>query len=182
MLAKRIAQLVAEGSCSAGDVVLLFSAGTDAARYEQALQAAGLDTVSATGRKYFEAQPVRDVTAYLRLIRNRYDDAAFLAVIASPLVGVSNDTLARLRTSAPKRPLYTSVENGIPTTVDPDDGRLLAAFRQRFDRLVEAAGRSSLGRAGRAHRRRPRLRPGAAREPLRPAPARQRAQAGATGA
>ena len=51
MLAKRIAQLVAEGSCSAGDVVLLFSAGTDAALYEQALQAAGLDTVSATGRK-----------------------------------------------------------------------------------------------------------------------------------
>ncbi len=145
MLARRIAQLVAEGSCSAGDVVLLFSAGTDAARYEQALQAAGLDTVSATGRKYFEAQPVRDLTAYLRLIRNRYDDAAFLAVIASPLVGVSNDTLARLRTAAPKRPLYTSVENGIPTTVDPDDGRLLAAFRQRFDRLVEAAGRSSLG-------------------------------------
>ena len=38
------------------------------------------------------------------------------------------------------------------------------------------------GRAGRAHRRRPRLRPGAAREPLRPAPARQRAQAGAPGA
>ena len=145
MLAKRIAQLVAEGACSAGDVVLLFSAGTDAARYEQALQAAGLDTVSATGRKYFEAQPVRDITAYLRLIRNRYDDAAFLAVIASPLVGVSNDTLARLRTSAPKRPLYTSVENGIPTTVDADDGRRLAAFRQRFDRLVEAAGRSSLG-------------------------------------
>ncbi|MDX6377904.1 MAG: hypothetical protein QOE98_2207, partial [Gaiellaceae bacterium] len=145
MLAKRIAQLVAEGACSAGDVVLLFSAGTDAARYEQALQAAGLDTVSATGRRYFEAQPVRDITAYLRLLRNRYDDAAFLAVIASPLVGVSNDTLARLRTSAPKRPLFTSVENGIPSAVDPDDGRLLAAFRQRFDRLVEAAGRSSLG-------------------------------------
>ena len=145
MLARRIAQLVAEGACSAGDVVLLFSAGTDAARYEQALQAVGLDTVSATGRKYFEAQPVRDITAYLRLLRNRYDDAAFLAVIASPLVGVSNDTLARLRTSAPKRPLYTSVENGIPTTVDAGDGRLLAAFRQRFDRLVEVAGRSSLG-------------------------------------
>ena len=106
---------------------------------------------------------MRDVTAYLRLIRNRYDDAAFLAVIASPLVGVTQRQLARLRTSAPKRPLYTSVENGIPATVDADDGRRLAAFRQRFDRLVDAAGRSSLGRAGRAHRRRPRLRPGAAR-------------------
>src|SRR4029079_619835 len=130
---------------SAGDVVLLFSAGTDAARYEEALQAAGLDTVSATGRRYFEAQPVRDVTSYLRLIRNRYDDAAFLAVVASPLVGVSNDTLARLRTAAPRRPLYTSVENSIPATIDTDDARLLAAFRQRFDRIVHAAGRSGLG-------------------------------------
>ena len=145
MLAKRIAELIAEGACSAGDVVLLFSAGTDAARYEEALQAVGLETVSATGRRYFEAQPVRDVTSYLRLIRNRYDDAAFLAVIASPLVGVSNDTLARLRTAAPRRPLFTSVENSIPATIDTDDARLLAAFRQRFDRIVHAAGRSSLG-------------------------------------
>src|SRR4029079_18495955 len=102
------AELVGEGACSAGDVVLLFSAGTDAARYEEALQTAGLDTVSATGRRYFEAQPVRDVTSYLRLIRNRYDDAAFLAVVASPLVGVSNDTLARLRQDTPPRPLSHS--------------------------------------------------------------------------
>ena len=125
----------------------------------------GCDTVSATGRKYFEAQPVRDVTAYLRLIRNRYDDAAFLAVIASPLVGVSNDTLARLRTSAPRRPLYTSVENGIPATIDADDARLLAAFRQRFDRLVRRRRPQQPRRADRADRRRPRLRPGAARQP-----------------
>ena len=146
MLAKRIAQLVAEGSCSAGDVVLLFSAGTDAARYEQALQAAGLDTVSATGRKYFEAQPVRDLTrvpaADPQPVRRRRVPGRHRLAAGRRLATTRSRGCAP---SAPKRPLYTSVENGIPTTVDPDDGRLLAAFRQRFDRLVEAAGRSSLG-------------------------------------
>jgi ATP-dependent exoDNAse (exonuclease V) beta subunit len=144
-LAARLRSLVADGLCSPGEIVLLFSAGTDADIYEEALIGAGFATASATGRRYFEAQPVRDVVAYLRLVRNRYDDAAFLAVVASPLVGVSNDTLAHLRFAAPKKPLFAAVENGIPSSVSAADGRLLAAFRQRFDRLVEAAGRVDLG-------------------------------------
>ena len=171
MLAKRIAQLVAEGACSAGDVVLLFSAGTDAARYEQALQAAGLDTVSATGRKYFEAQPVRDITAYLRLLRNRYDDAAFLAVIASPLVGVSNDTL---RPAAHQRAEAAALHVGRERHPRRHRGRRRAAAGGLPAALRPAGrgrGTQQPRRAGGAHRRRPRLRPGAARQPVRPAPA-----------
>jgi ATP-dependent helicase/nuclease subunit A len=145
-LARRLADLIGSGACTAADIVVLFAASTDADRYERALRDASIATVAATGRRYFEAQAVRDVLAYLRLIRTRYDDAALLCVLASPLVGVSNDTLALLRDAAPKRPLFTAIEHGIPASIETGDAQLLAAFRQRFDRLVDAAAHTGLPR------------------------------------
>ena len=58
-----------------GEVVLLFEAGTDAGIYEDALRALGLPTVRATGRGYYGQQEVGDLLTYLRLLRNRTDDA-----------------------------------------------------------------------------------------------------------
>jgi ATP-dependent exoDNAse (exonuclease V) beta subunit len=143
-LAGRLHALVTSGACRPGEIVLLFAAGTDSGLYERALDEAGLDTVSATGRSYFVGQQVRDLLAYLALLRNRYDDFALLGVLASPLVGVSNDGLLHLRHAAGRRPLFRALEGPIPETLDADDARLVAAFRQRFDRLVAAAPRLSL--------------------------------------
>ena len=81
----------------AREIVLLFAAGTDAERYEEELRALGLPTYRATGRRYFGQQQVVDLLMYLRLLRNRYDDEALVAVLASPFVGVSNDALVLIR-------------------------------------------------------------------------------------
>ena len=143
-VAARVAELVRTGRCTPGDVVLLFAAGTDADVFEAALQDEGLETVSATGRRYFDGQQVRDVLAYLALVRNRYDDHALLGVLASPLVGVSNDALVHLRNAAPKRPLFRVFEGTLPETLAADDARLLAAFMQRFERIVALWPRLSL--------------------------------------
>src|SRR5574340_1398437 len=69
-----------------------------------------------------------------------------ISVLASPLVGVSNDTLVLLRRAAPKRPLFTGLERGLPEGVEPDDRRLLRAFLQRYERLVLASSRLRLER------------------------------------
>src|SRR5207244_3060997 len=103
-------------------------------------------TYRATGKGYFGQQQVVDLLAYLRLLHNRYDDAALLAVLASPFVGVSNDGLALIRRSASRRPLFTGVEHSLPPALDTRDTGLLRAFRQRFDRLVDAMSRLSLER------------------------------------
>ena len=112
--------------------------------YEEELRAVGLPTYRATGRKYFGQQQVVDLLAYLRLLRNRYDDDALLTVLASPFVGVSNDALAVARDAAPKRPIFTAIERGMPTDMPERDARLLRAFRQRFDRLVGLSARLPL--------------------------------------
>jgi ATP-dependent helicase/nuclease subunit A len=135
-VARRVRELVDEGLCEPGEVVLLFAAGTSAETYEDELRKLGLPTYRATGRGYFGQQQVVDLLAYLRLLQNRYDDEALVAVLASPLVGVSNDALVLLRRAAGRRPLFSGLEREPPVGLSARDRRLFEAFRQRYDRLT----------------------------------------------
>jgi ATP-dependent exoDNAse (exonuclease V) beta subunit len=143
-VARRVSELVGAGVATAGEIVLLFAAGTDAEWYEEELRAVGLPTIRAAGRSYFGQQQVVDLIAYLRLLHNRYDDTALLTVLASPFVGVSNDALVLIRAAAPRQPLYRGIELSVPEQLPDDDRRLVLAFRQRYERLVELASHAPL--------------------------------------
>ncbi len=143
-IAARVRALIDSGETSAGEIVLLFAAGTDAEHYEDELRKAGVQTYRATGRGYFGQQQVVDLLAYLRLLHNRYDDEALVTVLASPLVGLSNDALVLLRRAAPKRPLFLPFERGLPGDLAAEDLRLCRAFLQRYERLAGAANGLSL--------------------------------------
>jgi ATP-dependent helicase/nuclease subunit A len=145
-IARRIRELIDAGDATPAEIVLLFAAGTDAEWYEEELRALGIATYRGTGRGYFGQQQVVDLLSYLRLLRNRYDDEALVSVLASPLVGVSNDALVLLRRAAPKRPLFVALERELPATLPERDVQLLRAFRQRYDRLTAASSRLSLER------------------------------------
>jgi ATP-dependent exoDNAse (exonuclease V) beta subunit len=141
-----VRELVDTGAATAGEIVVLFAAGTDAERYEEALRVEGLPTYRATGRGYFGQQQVTDLLAYLRLVHNRYDDVALATVSPSPFVGVSSDTLVLLRRAAPRRPLFTALRRGVPEGVALEEERLLRAFLQRYERLVRFSNRARLER------------------------------------
>ena len=145
-IARRIRDLIDAGDATAGEIVLLFAAGTDAEWYEDELRTLGIATYRGTGRGYFGQQQVVDLLAYLRLLRNRYDDEALVSVLASPFVGISNDALVLLRRAAPKRPLFVALERELPESLPERDAQLLRAFRQRYDRLTAASARLSLER------------------------------------
>jgi ATP-dependent helicase/nuclease subunit A len=145
-VARRVRELVDADAATPGEIVLLFAAGTDAEVYEDELRKADLPTYRATGKGYFGQQQVVDMLSYLRLLQNRYDDVALLAVLASPFVGLSNDGLALVRRAASRRPLFAGIERALPPGLGERDERLLRAFRQRFDRLVAAMPRLSLER------------------------------------
>jgi ATP-dependent exoDNAse (exonuclease V) beta subunit len=145
-IARRVHELIQEGVAPAGEIVLLFAAGTDAEWYEEELRHLGIPTYRATGRGYFGQQQVVDLLSYLRLLHNRYDDEALVTVLASPLVGVSNDALVLLRRAAPKRPLFQPFEKGLPSELVARDVQLFRAFHQRFERLARMAPTLSLER------------------------------------
>ena len=145
-IARRVRELLDTGAATAGEIVVLFAAGTDAEQYEQELRRAGLPTYRATGKGYFGQQQVVDMLGYLRLLQNRYDDRALVSVLASPFVGVSNDALVLLRRVASRRPLFSGLEKSMPPGLSANDVRLMRAFRQRYDRLAAAMPRLSLER------------------------------------
>jgi ATP-dependent helicase/nuclease subunit A len=145
-VARRVRELVDSGEALPGEIVLLFAAGTDAEVFEEELRALDLPTYRAAGRGYFGQQQVVDLLAYLRLIHNRYDDEALLTVLASPLVGVSNDSLVLLRRAAGRRPLFCGLEHSLPPALAEADARLFRAFRQRYDRLTALSSRLGLER------------------------------------
>ena len=145
-VARRVRELVDAGAATPGEIVLLFAAGTDAEWYEDELRRAGLPTYRATGKGYFGQQQVVDLLMYLRLLQNRYDDMALASVLASPFVGVSNNALALLRRVASRRPLFSGLEHSLPPGLGDRDERLMRAFRQRYERLVEMMPRLSLER------------------------------------
>jgi ATP-dependent exoDNAse (exonuclease V) beta subunit len=138
-VARRVRELVDAGDATPGEIVLLFAAGTDAEWFEEELRAVGLPTYRAAGRSYFGQQQVVDLLAYLRLLHNRYDDEALVTVLASPFVGVSNDALVLIRAEAQRQPIFRGLERALPSDLSEDDGRLLLAFRQRYERLVDAS-------------------------------------------
>ncbi|MEX2644726.1 MAG: 3'-5' exonuclease [Gaiellaceae bacterium] len=143
-VARRVRELVDAGEATPGEIVLLFAAGTDAEWFEEELRALGLPTYRATGRGYFGQQQVADLLAYLRLLHNRYDDEALVSVLASPLVGISNDGLVLIRRAATRRPLFTGIEKGLPPSLSARDAQRCRAFLQRYERLAAASSRLSL--------------------------------------
>ena len=169
-VARRVRELVDAGEATPGEIVLLFTAGTDAERYEEALREEGLPTHRAAGRGYFGQQQVVDLVSYLRLLHNRYDDEALVTVLASPFVGRLE---RRARPAAARggprgRSSPASSASCRPSSARRDR-RLFDAFRQRYDRLVKRL-RAPRARAPlRGDHRRARLRPRRAR-PLGRAP------------
>jgi ATP-dependent exoDNAse (exonuclease V) beta subunit len=145
-IARRVRELVDSGEAVPGEIVVLFAAGSDAEMYEEELRRLGLPTYRATGRGYFGQQQVADLLAYLRLLHNRYDDVALATVLASPFVGVSNDTLVLLRRGATRRPLFTALERALPEGIPVEEEQLLRAFLQRYERLVRMSSRAGLER------------------------------------
>ena len=172
-VARRVRELVDAGVASPGEIVVLFAAGTDAEWFEEELRAVGLPTYRAAGRNYFGQQQVADLLSYLRLLHNRYDDEALLGVLASPFVGVSNDTLVLIRAEAQRQPVFRALERPLPADLSEVDRRLLLAFRQRYERLARRSRARAARAPVRAHPRRARLRPRDPRAPRRPAPVRQ---------
>ncbi len=145
-VARRVRELVDAGEAAPGEIVLLFAAGTDAEVFEDELRRAGLPTYRAAGRGYYGQQQVVDLLAYLRLVHNRYDDEALVTVLASPLVGLSNDALVLLRRAAGRRPLFCGLERSVPPSLADADAQLVRAFRQRYDRLTALSARVGLER------------------------------------
>lgn len=89
-----------DGGGAASDVAVLYRSNAQSRNFEEQLIQHAIAYRVYGGLRYFERAEIRDALAYLRLIANRHDDAAFERVVNTPPRGIGDRTLEVLRRRA----------------------------------------------------------------------------------
>ena len=139
-IAVRIRQLVAAGR-RFNEVAVLLRRFTHLVDYLDALRAAQVPYFVVRGRGFFEAQEVRDLASALTLLDDPDDRLALVAVLRSPLTGVSDETLAHLALDKRLRTTTLLAEEFVPVGLSPEEGARLDRFRTLFRELRLTADR-----------------------------------------
>ncbi len=144
-LADRVAELVADGRASAGDVAVLLRGTSDIDCYEQALRARGLRTVADAGA-FWRRQEVCDLLACMRAIADPLDEVGLYGTLASPLVGLSMEALALLARAGASsgRGLWETVGEPPVEGLETRHGEKLAQAREWLSRQRALAGEATL--------------------------------------
>ena len=95
----RIVQWVQAGG-SHGEAAILYRSNAQSRAFEEALLAAQVPYRVYGGMRFFERAEIKDALAYLRLVANRDDDAAFERAVNTPPRGIGDRTLDEVRRTA----------------------------------------------------------------------------------
>ena len=82
------------------EVAILYRSNAQSRLLEEALLQGQLPYRIYGGQRFFERQEIKDALAYMRIINNRDDDAAFERIINTPTRGIGNQTVALVRDAA----------------------------------------------------------------------------------
>ena len=143
---ERVRQWVRDGG-SYADCAILYRSNAQSRAYEEALLAEQVPYRVYGGMRFFERAEIKDALAYLRLMANRDDDAAFERAVNTPTRGIGERTLDEVRRLARGRaqPLWQAMRAAI------DEGALagrartaLAGFAALIDTLAAETGEMPL--------------------------------------
>jgi len=124
------------------DFAVLYRGNYQARPFEQALRALEIPYSVTGGTSFFDRTEVKDVLAYLRLIANPDDDAAFLRIVNVPRREIGTATLEKLGAWASSRGLGllgASLEAGLHSVLPSRTVERLHAFARRMIELGDAA-------------------------------------------
>jgi len=82
------------------NVAILYRSNAQSRLLEEALLQSSLPYRIYGGQRFFERQEIKDALAYMRLINNRDDDAAFERIINTPTRGIGNQSISLIRDAA----------------------------------------------------------------------------------
>ena len=126
-----------------GDYAILYRGNYQARLFETMLRQQNIPYFLSGGTSFFSRTEVKDVMAYLRLLSNPDDDAAFLRIINTPRREIGPGTLEKLGSYATRRqiPLFSAcdelgLEQALPSRSLErirEFSRQIAYFRQRAE-------------------------------------------------
>jgi DNA helicase-2/ATP-dependent DNA helicase PcrA len=93
------------------------------------------------GVRFYERAEIKDLLAYLRVLRNPYDDLSLLRILNVPARGIGKATQEQLLAEAASRgePLWDLIRHGQLATFAPRAASALTAFRDLVLGLQQAA-------------------------------------------
>jgi len=151
LVARLIRRLVCEGLAGRSEpvrfrdiAVLMRSPKGRATRFVEVLEAMGIPAHSSGGSGFFQAVEVQVVMALLRLIDNPQQDIPMAAALYSPILGLDEQDMARIRAAYPQLPFHAAVRE-----FAKGEGELnarVAQFLARLDRWRSEARRIPLSR------------------------------------
>ncbi len=127
----RIRQLAAAGRCGWGEVAVLLRTSANVRVFERELRRQGIPCEVTAGRGYYEAREVNDLLCFLRVLLDPQDEISLAAVLRSPLVGLSDETLLRLKLEGGR------LADGLARTSDlsPEQAEKLKHSQERLARF-----------------------------------------------
>jgi len=93
---ERIRAHVSDGG-HAAECAILYRSNAQSRAMEEQLQMTGMPYRVYGGQRFFERMEIKDAMAYLRLVANRDDDAAFERAVNTPTRGIGDRTLDEVR-------------------------------------------------------------------------------------
>ncbi|TDQ57363.1 ATP-dependent DNA helicase UvrD [Mesocricetibacter intestinalis] len=124
------------------DCAILYRSNSQSRVLEEALIRAQIPYRIYGGMRFFERQEIKDALAYLRLIANRDDDAAFERVINTPARGIGERTLEVLRNLTRERNITLWQATRVATSENMLTGRAATSLL-RFCELIAGLDRDT---------------------------------------
>lgn len=128
------------------EVALLFRAASAFTVYEQALEEAGIPFMTIAGSGFYERPEIRDLLNSLRAISDPWDDLAMAGFLRSPIVGLSDNGITRLRWSNAGQvtPLRQSLDGDL-SSLTPTDQRAAKRALVILEKFVPMSGSVPVG-------------------------------------
>ncbi|WAA08693.1 helicase-exonuclease AddAB subunit AddA [Fervidibacillus albus] len=130
------------------DIVILFRSFTWAPQFIEECKHYGIPAYADLSTGYFEAAEVSTMLALLKIIDNPYQDIPLAAVLRSPISGLTEEDLARIRTADRKGTFYEAVKaflrNRVRDERDEEIQFKLASLLDNLNRWRSLARQGSL--------------------------------------
>jgi ATP-dependent helicase/nuclease subunit A len=130
-----------------GDIAILCRSSTSFGEYEDALERAGISSLTVSGRGFYGRPEVRDLLNALHAIADPSDDLALVGLMRSPVFALSDEALYRLvdgrKTNGKDISLWTWLQDK-RSALPGDDARRATRAVDILRRLNSHVGRTSV--------------------------------------
>ena len=130
------------------DFAILYRTNAQSRELEDAIKGIHIPYRIVGGTRFYDRKEVRDLVAYLRVIANPYDEAAWRRIVNYPPRGIGDQTITQLgeRAIAGKKPFFRLVEDP-PSTLRGKTSEslvelaaLIERYRKRFSAIDSDLG------------------------------------------